>query len=484
MVKKTLSEQILHILHQNASPSGMERISLILLLSFPAIVAQIASVVMQYIDASMVGQLGAADSASIGLVASSIWLFFSIGMAVNIGFTVLVAQKIGAKNFFSARNLLKTGFIVSGTVSVILSLIGIAVSDLLPAWLGGSAEIHDNARNYFLVVIAGLPVFILNSLSSGFLQSSGNMKIPSILNVAMCVFDVIFNYLFIFPSHEFSVGTVTLIIPGFDLGVIGAALGTLAAVMLSFSMMLYFLLFKSEKLKLHKNERFVFSPNLLRKSFLISAPVGFDHVAMCGAMVVSMMIVSPLGTIPIATHSFAITAESFCYMIGFGIASAATTLVGQSIGARRTDLAISFSWMVTGLGVAFMTVAGILMFIFAPLMIGMLSPVQEIRELGADVLRIEAFAEPFYGASIVISGAVRGAGDTLYPSIFNFVSIWFVRIPLSLILVNLYGFYGVWLAMSIELCVRGILFLIHLKRRKWLRGIKLQTNRLQENIYE
>ncbi len=471
MEKKDSGRLLFEILHSDTRPPVFEQIKLVFFMSVPAIMAQIASVCMQYIDASMVGQLGADDSASIGLVSSSIWLLCSIGMAVNVGFTVLMAQKIGARKYVSARNLLKLAFLVCLAASLLLACAGILVSDILPVWLGGNSEINRGASEYFLIFTSALPVLILNALSSGMLQSSGNMKLPSLLNMLMCLLDVVFNYLLIFPSREISFGGFSLVIPGCDLGIRGAALGTVAAETVTFALMLFFLLFRTPQLQLHREEKFIFSSRLVRRAFLISLPVGFDHIAMCLAMVVSMMIVAPLGTVPIATHSFAITAESFCYMAGYGIAAAATTMVGQSIGARRSDLAVSFAWLVTGLGVSIMTAAGILMFIFAPLMMGLLSPVAEIRNLGAEVLRIEAFAEPLFGASIVAAGALRGAGDTFFPSLINFISMWFVRIPLSLLLASYYGFYGIWVAMCIELCIRGLLFLYRLKRGKWLKNI-------------
>lgn len=471
MEKKDSGRLLFEILHSDTRPPVFEQIKLVFFMSVPAIMAQIASVCMQYIDASMVGQLGADDSASIGLVSSSIWLLCSIGMAVNVGFTVLMAQKIGARKYVSARNLLKLAFLVCLAVSLLLAGAGILISDILPVWLGGNSEINRGASEYFLIFTSALPVLILNALSSGMLQSSGNMKLPSLLNMLMCLLDVVFNYLLIFPSREISFGGFSLVIPGCDLGIRGAALGTVAAETVTFALMLFFLLFLTPQLQLHREEKFIFSSRLVRRAFLISLPVGFDHIAMCLAMVVSMMIVAPLGTVPIATHSFAITAESFCYMAGYGIAAAATTMVGQSIGARRADLAVSFAWLVTGLGVSIMTAAGILMFIFAPLMMGLLSPVAEIRNLGAEVLRIEAFAEPLFGASIVAAGALRGAGDTFFPSLINFISMWFVRIPLSLLLATYYGFYGIWVAMCIELCIRGLLFLYRLKRGKWLKNI-------------
>ena len=471
MEKKDSGRLLFEILHSDTRPPVFEQIKLVFFMSVPAIMAQIASVCMQYIDASMVGQLGADDSASIGLVSSSIWLLCSIGMAVNVGFTVLMAQKIGARKYVSARNLLKLAFLVCLAASLLLAGAGILVSDILPVWLGGNSEINRGASEYFLIFTSALPVLILNALSSGMLQSSGNMKLPSLLNMLMCLLDVVFNYLLIFPSREISFGGFSLVIPGCDLGIRGAALGTVAAEAVTFALMLFFLLFRTPQLQLHREERFIFSSRLVRRAFKISLPVGFDHIAMCLALVVSMMIVAPLGTVPIATHSFAITAESFCYMAGYGIAATATTMVGQSIGARRSDLAVSFAWLVTGLGVSIMTAAGILMFIFAPLMMGLLSPVAEIRNLGAEVLRIEAFAEPLFGASIVAVGALRGAGDTFFPSLINFISMWFVRIPLSLLLASYYGFYGIWVAMCIELCIRGLLFLYRLKRGKWLKNI-------------
>ena len=318
MEKKDSGRLLFEILHSDTRPPVFEQIKLVFFMSVPAIMAQIASVCMQYIDASMVGQLGADDSASIGLVSSSIWLLCSIGMAVNVGFTVLMAQKIGARKYVSARNLLKLAFMVCLAASLLLAGAGILVSDILPVWLGGNSEINRGASEYFLIFTSALPVLILNALSSGMLQSSGNMKLPSLLNMLMCLLDVVFNYLLIFPSREISFGGFSLVIPGCDLGIRGAALGTVAAEAVTFALMLFFLLFRTQQLRLRPEERFIFSSRLVRRAFLISLPVGFDHIAMCLAMVVSMMIVAPLGTVPIATHSFAITAESFCYMAGIG----------------------------------------------------------------------------------------------------------------------------------------------------------------------
>lgn len=141
----------------------------------------------------------------------------------------------------------------------------------------------------------------------------------------------------------------------------------------------------------------------------ISIPIAIQNVLMSGAQIVSTMIVAPLGNIAIAAHSFAITAESLCYMPGYGIGDAATTLVGQTHGAGRTDLCRNFAYMTVGLGMFVMALMGVVMYVFAPEMIGVLSPVESIRELGTTCLRIEAFAEPFFAASIVTYCVCVGA---------------------------------------------------------------------------
>ena len=155
-------------------------------------------------------------------------------------------------------------------------------------------------------------------------------------------------------------------------------------------------------------------------------------------------------------------------MPGYGIASAATTLVGQSIGARRPEHARSFAWITTCMGMAIMAITGFAMYFFSPVVFSFLTPDTAVQALGVSVLRIELLAEPLFGASIVATGALRGAGDTLIPGVMNFLSIWGVRITLASILSKTMGLAGVWIGMSVELMFRGIIFLVRLGRGKWL----------------
>lgn len=463
------SENLLKDMISGKSMTSSQQIGLTVRLSIPAILAQISSIVMQYIDASMVGRLGANASGAIGLVSSTTWLFGGLCIAVTTGFTVQIAQAVGAGEDKSARNIMKQGLIIALCISVLLALIAAVISTPLPRWLGGEAAIQKMASQYFLVYMLGLPALQMNSIAGGMHQSSGNMRLPGILNVMCCVMDVIFNLFFIFPTRSVQINSITFTMPGLGLGVAGAALGTITAEAVTCAIMVTALLWKNRTLNLRKGEHLRFHRDTLTKAVKIGAPVGLEQMVMCSAYVMSTKIVSPLGTIAIAANSFAVTAESFCYMPGYGVQAAATTLVGQCVGAGQKQLSRRMAWITMGLGVSVMTIGGVLMYIAAPSMIGVLTPNEEIRNLGAAVLRIEAFAEPFYAASIVASGALRGAGDTLVPSCMNFASMWCVRIPLAAILAPRVGLYGVWIAMCVELCFRGILFTTRLKRERWMR---------------
>ncbi|MBS1451132.1 MAG: MATE family efflux transporter [Oscillospiraceae bacterium] len=419
-------------------------------LSLPAILTQITTIAMQYIDSAMVGALGADASAAIGLVASSTWLFGGVTTAVSAGFSVQVAHRIGAGEDTEARTVVRHGLAAALTLAALLALLGLGICRQLPCWLGGGAEICADASAYFLTFSLMLPFSQLNSLTAGFLQCAGDMVTPSVLNAVMCGLDVVCN---------------ALLIPHF--GVLGAGMGTALACALVSLAMAWCCCVRNAQLRLRRGEAHAFRPDILKKAFRIGAPVAVQEIAMNGAMVASTMILAPLGAAAIAANSFAVTAESLCYMPGYGVGSAATTLVGRSVGAGDAVQARRYGNICTALGGALMGCTGLLMMIFCPFVFRLLTPVAEVRTLAAQALRIGLLAEPLFGVSIAAAGALRGAGDTLVPSLLNLGSIWIVRLGLSLLLVGKLGLRGMWIAMAIELCVRGTLMLWRQKTSKF-----------------
>ncbi|MCM1086668.1 MAG: MATE family efflux transporter [Muribaculaceae bacterium] len=437
-------------------------------LSIPAILAEISSIIMQYIDAAMVGSMGAQASAAIGLVSSSSWLLGGLCISAATGFSVQVAHLTGAGQKEEAREVFGCALGFCLVFGGLLSLLGILISPALPVWLGGKADITSAASRYFLIFSCALPATQLRQLAGSMLQCSGDMKTPSVLNILMCILDVVFNFLLIFPIRQVTIGSFRMTIPGAGLGVSGAALGTALSEVVTAAFMMWAACTKSEYLRPRRVKEKGRKSVYYKRAARISLPLAFEHIVLCGAQVAQTHITAPLGTVAIAANTLAVTAESLCYMPGYGVGTAATTLVGQSLGAGKQELARKYAWLSVALGVGIMSVMGVLMFLFSPYMFAMLTPDEQVRRLGTQILRIEAFAEPFYAASIVAAGALRGAGDTRVPSILNLVSMWGVRITAAAYLAPRIGLYGVWLAMCGELWVRGALFLIRLKRGKWL----------------
>lgn len=403
---------------------------------------------MEYIDSAMVGGMGAQASAAIGLVSTTTWLLGGICSSAASGFSVQVAHLVGAQQYTEARNVFRQALVSTLLLSLAISVLAVSIAPSLPIWLGGSVEIQHDATLYFLVFGLSLPICEINYLCSAMLRSTGNMRVPSLINIIACILDILFNYLFIFVLK---------------MGVLGAALGTACSMLFAAIALLWFVLFRSPVLGLMREKgSWRLQRTIVNKAVQIGAPMAVQHIAMCMAYICSTLIVAPLGTVAIAAHSFGIIIEGLCYMPGYGIGDAVTTLVGQSIGASRGELQKSFAWISVALGVCFMTMMGVLMFVGIPYLMPLMTPDIAVQELTITVLRIEAFAEPFYALSIVIYGVCVGCKDTKIPSMMNLLSIWLVRLPLAVYLSSQLGLVGVWMAMAAELTFRGFIFLVRM----------------------
>lgn len=410
---------------------------------------------MQYIDSAMVGALGANASASIGLVSTSTWLIGGIIGGVSAGFSVQASHRIGGGDDRGARTVVRHGLVTGMLIAVILAALAALISEPLPRWLHGDEAIRADACAYFLTFALMVPFSQLNSLCASFLQSAGDMVSPSVLNAVMCVLDVFFNALFI-PRC----------------GVFGAGLGTASACAVVSLLMAAQCLLRNSHLHMRRKEKDAVHGVILKKAFRIGFPVALQEVFLCAAMVVQTRIIAPLGAVAVAANSFAVTAEGFCYMPGYGLGAAAATLVGRSVGAGETRLARQQGNICTAMGALFMAVTAGIMALICPWVFRLLTPDESVRALATQVLRIALLAEPLYGVSIVAAGALRGTGDTFVPSIMNLCSIWIVRLGLALVLVPRLGLRGMWIAMAIELCVRGLLMLFRQLTTKYYEKYK------------
>ncbi len=444
-------------LREGANMGGREQLLLTLLLALPAILAQLSMCLMSYIDAAMVGSLGSAQAAAVGLVSTSTWILGGFCYANNSGFSVQIAHRCGAGDFAGAGRIFRKGLLCVLALSVLLALAGCSISGVLPHWLGGGEDITGDATEYFRIYSLFLPGFQVSIFCGASLIASGNVKVPSITSMLMCLLDVAFNYIFIFAL---------------GMGVKGAAIGTGLAMVCSGAFLLIYVFTSSAELKCSgeaveadKEENGL----IFGRAIDISWPLWLQNIVSRGAYVAATVIVAPLGTVAIAANSFAIIAEGFCYLPGYGMQDAATTLVGQSLGAGRRNMARSFAKVTIVTGASMMTFLAVLMWAFAPQIMELMSRDPEVIALGASCLRIEAWAELLFGVSIVAYGCCVGAGDTLVPSAINLLSMWVIRLGLAMLLIPHLGLRGYWIAMAVELSVKGLIFAFRIRGDRWMR---------------
>ena len=439
---------------------------IVLALSIPSILQQIVVTAMEYIDAAMVGHIGAAATASIGIVSSSTWLLHGMLAGLYMAFSIQVAQYLGADRQEDARGVLRQSLLFNGFVGLAAALFGIGISRYLPGWLGADPALQADASAYFAIWAASLPFAMAMGTYSSMLRSTGDALTPGMISILTCVLDVIFNFFLINPTREMVVFGQNITVWGLGWGVPGAALGTALSNVVGGALALGFLLLRDGPLCIRKPGSWRITKACLQNLWKVGAPLAAERAALSSAQVLLVRIVSGLGTTAIAANSLGVSAESLCYMAGYGIQDAALALVGQAVGANRRDMAKRFAWLCTGMGI--MALTGVGLYAFAPNLMSIFTADAAVIALGAQVLRIEAFAEPMFGASIVASGAMQGAGDSTGCFVLNLVSMWGVRLTLAVLLAPRFGLVGVWAAMCAELCTRGALFLLRMARGKWL----------------
>ena len=445
----TLSlEQISARMRQGEDIPLSDTARIALTLSIPSILEQLVVTAMEYIDAAMVGHIGAEATAAIGIVSSSTWLLHGILVGLYTAFSIQIAQYLGADRQQDARGVLRQAMLFNLMLGLGAAVFGVGISRFLPGWLGADVSLQANASAYFAIWSAALPFTMAMGMYTAMLRATGDALTPGLISVLVC-------------GQSVTVWGAGLAVPG-------AALGTALSTVVGGLLALGVLLLRDGPLCIRKPGSWRITSACLRNLWRVGAPLAAERAALSSAQVLLVRIVSGLGTVAIAANSLGVSAEGLCYMAGYGIQDASIALIGQAVGAHRRDMAKRFAWLCTAMGIAIMALSGVGLWLFAPALMGIFTADAAVIALGARVLRIEAFAEPMFGASIVASGAMQGAGDSTACFLLNLLSMWGIRLTLAFLLAPRLGLVGVWAAMCLELCIRGVLFLLRLARGKWL----------------
>ena len=440
-------------------------------LSWPVILDQTFHTLMGYVDTAMVGSLGAAATASVAVTASTMWLLMGIMYAFGSAYSILIARAIGAQDQKKITRGVQQSILAIVLLSFVITTLVRGISGHLPLWMGVEPLVAPMSSAYLSIVSYSFPFFITFVFFSNIIRTSGDTKTPLISNVFTNILNVIGNFFLIFPSRVIHIAGQPFDIWGADLGVEGAAIATLVSRIVSALILLCVMLFRDHAIRIRfKGFLFHFEKSYSRQVLTIALPMAAERATLSTGQIVLTGLASSLGTASLAAHHLAITAESITFMPVSGFSLAAATLVAQSLGAGKKEMARDFARRVLTGGILLMSLAGVLLYIFSYHLLGLFTPDEQVILLGGKVLRIEAFAQPFFAMSIVISGILRGAGDTRWPFIYSVIGMWGVRLLPAFIFVTFFdgSLMVLWVCMVGDLVVRGLLNFYRYRTGSWI----------------
>lgn len=468
MKKKNEKEQKkeLDLLDKTRSPN-----QIVWALAWPTIVEQLLMTVVTYVDAAMVGSVGVNATAAIAVNTSMIWLIQGLMTGLGVGASVLVATKIGEKKLEQAQAILMQSILAMIILGIAVMLAGeLILAPNLPRWMGAEEALLAPAGQYMRIVAAAFPFQVLLAVGCAIIRGAGDTRTPMFYNILSNVVNIIGNFLFIYEPRTIHIFGFSLKIWGAGMGVGGAALGTAAAFFISGMLTLRHLLSRKSIVSVPGGKSLRPDSVILKQIVRLGLPAAFERVTLSSGQMVITALVTGMGSSVLAAHQLATTAESICYMPCFGFSVAATTLVAQSIGAGEKEMAKNYAGICIRYGIGIMLISAVLMFTFAPQMIWLFIRDTAVISLGAAMLRIEAFAEPFVAVTNVICGVLKGGGDTRWPFYISIIGMWVVRLTLALIAIRGFGMglAGIWVPMAIDWTVRMLICLWRYKGEKWL----------------
>ncbi len=440
----------------------------IIKLTVPVIIEQTSIMALGMVNVIMVGRLGKEAIAAANMVDLLSQVIISFFSALAVGCTVLVARLVGRGDFkrinHVAKQALYAGSILSLGITVLL--MGLQKPILSVLYINAEASVIANASTYFNIVIFSYPLVILTLIVFGILRGAGDTKTPMKITLLMNVVNIIFSFIFIYGLKLKFLG-LEFVIPAFHIK--GAALG-IAAAYLTGAWIVLSLVFRGSRIvQLRLLEKFNWDRENLYRIFKVGFPAGLEQLLMSGGKLVLLVVIVGMGTVSIAAHSIGMSLMSLLYMPLMGFSIASTTLIGQRLGRADPNGAEQMMDNVTKLAMSIMVPVAIIIFIFPKFFYHLYTVDQEVIGIGSKIVRIFIGAFPFHILSMVISGSLRGAGDTRYCAFVTFLGVWAFRLLLGYILGVLFhlGIYGIWVGIGMDLVLRSGLFYARFKKGEW-----------------
>lgn len=441
----------------------------ILRLAWPAVVQEALSTIVAYADTAMVGVLGAQATAAVGLTGAVSWLVMSIAGAMGIGVLSVCAQGDGAGDEELVRSAGQQALILTLAVGLLLTAATFAVSPWLAGWLGGDPSIRREATAYFRIVCAPMVFRAATIVLASALRGVSDMKTPMLIGFFVNAMNVILNFLFIYPTRTIYGITVW----GANLGVRGAAIATALSVTAG-GILMFVRYYQNPRFRLFETKLHLDMP-VLRRCLAIGLPAAVQRGVICLGHTAFSAQIARLGVVSLASHTIAIQAEQAFYIPGYGFQSAAATLAGNAVGERNEWKLRRTTFLICALTSGLMLVAGAVLFLYAPSLMGLFTPDAKVVALGAAVLRIVAVSEPIYGVMVILEGVFNGMGDTKAPVLYAILTMWGVRVLGTFLLIQVggMGLRAVWVMMVLDNASRCVLLLNRFLRGGWRNSVQI-----------
>jgi MATE family multidrug resistance protein len=394
-----------------ASPAQLRR--RVFTLAWPVIGENFLETMLGIVDTWFVAFLGAAALAGVGAATQLMFFVIAALSAVAVGSAVLVAQAVGARSFADANRLAKQSLVWSVILSMPLVLIGIFASESLISMFGMEPEVNAVGTDYLRVTMGTVFVLVLRFIAGGVMRGAGDSRTPMLLTLLSNALNVVLDYALIFGE---------LGMP--ELGAVGSAWATFIARGISLVLLLVVLWRGRNGITIQGAANWWPEWPIARRILNLGVPAAVEQLLISAAFLTQTIAVAQLGTLVLAAQRVSMNAMSLSFLPGFGFAMAATTLVGQSIGARRPEEGHAAARIATISAVVWMSVLGVLFFVFAEQVMRFFSDDPEVIALGAGGLRVVAFTQPFWAIGFVQAGALRGTGNTRLPLWINTVGMW------------------------------------------------------------
>lgn len=428
-------------------------------ITWPAFIELVMSTLFGMVDMVMVGRLSPAAIASVGLTNQPFMLLMAVFAAVNVGTTTLVAWSIGGGKPKQARLVTRQILVVNLILGAIMSLLGLLSAEKVVRFMGAGPDTLSAATTYFQIVSSGLIFQVITMGVTASLRGAGETKIPMLYNVGSNLLNVFGNYALIYGKLGFP-----------RWGVAGAAASTSIARLLACLAALYVVYFSRHSvISLRAKGDYQLDWRIVKKVFAIGLPAAMEQFVLQSGLMLFARTVSSLGTIDFAAHQIGlnISGLSFSPSMAFGVA--ATTLVGQSLGANDEDRAERYARAVNKIAVGVASFVGLNYILFSHSLARLYTSDLEVAVMAGVVLKILAIALPAQSTQLSLAGALRGAGDTTYPLYASAIGIWGFRVVMAYLFVNVFnwGLIGAWVALVLDQYTRSTVIYLRFRSKKW-----------------